>query len=959
MVPFKFADKTDLEKKSDLTLAGNMMDCGECHVGGGAMEYVPNKSLDARVSLRDIATADVNGGGPLTETDYTAFNYFIDTYDVDGDGDKNEAQYIDYAKTGVMEMDCFVCHLPGYKYEERTAALRKGKIDATRAIGAGIATENDLVWDSATGAPEGYGTTVNYDASIVTIDGTTGAVTIPSTWMGDNVAGKPDSVSCANCHMNEFSVDWKKRGDHWAPEGQYDFQYEVHYSLGCMGCHERTDGALTADGVSPYRRDPATYPQNYTLQGAGMLGHDPAKGNAPYSSLYNVNDKAAFKSCEDCHITGVADGRSYGAPNPTAAHEAAGLTAKIVQATSSTAGVPSISHIDLMDCSACHSRKAESYDWGNTGAPLIDATGTDAAGRLTDHENHYVIREDMTDQTSLAWYAGKLLRVNPSATMFWRDKNDFPYTGAAVVGIDANMDGTPGGVDALLQTQVLKTNLTNGWGSITEDHEGNVTPADFAERISALTTDIQAWTGQGTPAIRFSIFHVNFKDQHSVSPAAMAFGANGCTDCHDANAEFYNGGIDTTGTNNTMVYASGTAQRTPFTKVNGFSQPTDWHPGQMDKLGKRSIAIQVSTAATTWLNPATGLEEAAMTTRPVQRSENMYEATFMGAADYISGTYEGSAITFSGFEKGWLLMVEVKETATGTVKSYTKSIGADVTDLTGLMGQISTQFKDGSFGFVVAENTAGTGIKITAEPGYEFRLKGGVSNAQDFGLIGATYKATPWTGVDGNSYNGRADWVAYLNSITPEAAGIGIDPVAVIADSVPAEVEVGATVTLAADASVNTQGSFTYNWICNDTAEETLVGESVSKTFSKVGTWTVTLKVIDEEGKVAQVAKQVNVVVPAPAADIEISSPLPAGSVQSVSFNNLPAEYTKLYIIWGDGTKQYEYPVGSPASVNVDHKYLMYSKYFDGTNYNYKTLVYVYNGAVRVGIMQATLSIAP
>lgn len=954
-IPFDYGSEAEFVKKVDLSLAGNMMDCGECHVGGGMMEYIPYKDTapqtndyESRVPLREIATTGIWGFGgdpqvqtPVTASNYTAFNYFIDIYDVDGDGNRTEALYMDYAKTGVMDLDCLMCHLPGYKYDERRELLRKGKIDATRAIGAGLATDNGLTWPNGGAPPVGYGTTVIYDMSQLEVNGS-GNLRIPAEWMNENISATPDSTNCANCHMNEFSVDWKKRGDHWAPNGQYDFQYEVHYNFGCMGCHERKPTELQPDsGADEFT---SVWGGPYPEMGDGLLGHDPAKGDSQYSSLYNKNDKAAFKQCQDCHING-AGGREYGAPNPTAAHAAAGLTAKIAQGNTAD-GVAKVSHIDMMHCSTCHARKANSYNWGNTGNPLIDGTGGDHANRLTDHENQYVMKQDMTDNTSLAWYKGKIYRVSSSATMFWRDKNDTP-------ALDANFDGRPHGMDALLMTDVLAVNEANGWGSITEDHQGNVTPDDFAERISALNSYIEGKAGVagGTAKTKFSIFHVNFMNNHGVAPASMSWGVNGCTDCHDAASKFYNGTIDTIGDNNTMVYGDSTSQRVPFTKVNGFSQPTDWHPGQMDKFGVRSIALQISDTPTTY-DDGTG-PVAALTTRPVERSENLYEATFMGKADFAD-EYVGGAINLSGFEKGWLLMVEVQDEADGSVATYTKSVGTDVSDMTGLMGQLSSQFKDGSFGFVVALNANSDGLKITAEPGYNIRLKGGIDNAASFGLINAAYKTTPWTGVDGNAYAGRADWVSYLNSI--DETDLPAHATAEAAAFLTTEVNV--PVTLAANEAVNAGlPAVSYSWTCNDQADTVYQGAVIDKTFGSVGTYSCNLRVEDAYGDLHQAAVQVQVTAPAPLADIALVTPAqPAGSENVVTFSNLP-EHTMLYIIWGDGTREKVYDAA--ASVDVAHTFLMYSKYFDGSSYNYRTTVYVYNGSTRVDVKRDVLSIAP
>ncbi|RMF44381.1 MAG: PKD domain-containing protein, partial [Deltaproteobacteria bacterium] len=159
---FQFADVNDFKKKVDLSLAGNIMDCGECHVGGGAMEYVPFSDLTARIPLRELATTPGNGTqGALTSGNVTAFNYFIDVYDADADSNKTEALYIDYANAGVMEVDCFICHLDGYDYVKRREVLREARLDATRVVGAGIGTESDLPYGDT-----GFGTLVDYNANV-------------------------------------------------------------------------------------------------------------------------------------------------------------------------------------------------------------------------------------------------------------------------------------------------------------------------------------------------------------------------------------------------------------------------------------------------------------------------------------------------------------------------------------------------------------------------------------------------------------------------------------------------------------------------------------------------------------------------------------------------------------------------------------------------------------------------
>jgi len=898
----------------------------------------------------------------------------------------------------VMEMDCFMCHLPGYDYVGRRNLLRTGKLGNLATVGAGLAADAGLPYGA-----ENFGTTVAYDVNnpafefIGTgLDNTIKPIRLRANWADENLAGNPDSTNCAFCHMNEFSVDWKKRGDHWAPNGQYDFNYEVHYNIGCMGCHDRdTDDNLRWIGPST----------EYSVMAPGSLGHDPAKGKyAQYSGLYNKNDDVQFKDCVDCH-SGTTIGADYGAPNPDGAHAAAGLTAKIAQGANAMDGTMKVSHIDMMHCSTCHSRKINSYDWGNTGNPLIDATGDDHDGRLTDHESEYVAKPDMTDNTSLQWFNGKLRAVSPSATMFWRDKNDWPE--GTLGGLDANFDGRPNGMDALLMTDVLAVNeaqdttpndgIDDSWDAITYDTHGVVTPADFATRITALSNYIDAKAGTGTPAIKFSLFHVNFMNQHAVSPAAYAWGSGSfndpldpsddiapdvpgteyfCSDCHNSASNFYNGYVDTTGPS-TLTFAPGTAQRVPFTKVNGFSQATDWHPNQFDKFAKRTIAIQISNVLADC--DGDSLVGDCQTTRDVQKSENAYEATFMTTADFAPSYSSSAAIGFGGFEKGWQLWVEVQFAAETTVRSTTyaagstgsfiKAVSTNLTDVAGLISNLGTAMTGGSYGFTISaydvptaagpDGELGTaddlntgtndGITITGLNGNLVRLKPG--NAASFGLTSAAYKANPWTGIDGNDYTGRVAWTGYLDGITASGVGLGVDPQAVILQI--GSVTEGDTVTLTPDVALNTEGSFTYSWKVGnvDVPVADQATGVASYTFDTAGTYNVYLSVIDEEGKLATASTTVVVEAPAPLADIYYVDP------DQVMFQNLPASYTMLYINWGDGTTSRVTTLDNDGDELVPHSFISSPRKDMGTYYEYSVTVYVYDGRARVAVKVATVQV--
>jgi mono/diheme cytochrome c family protein len=216
MAPFKYASSAAFLAAIDNTIPGQMRDCGECHVGGGAMEYVPALQPQQRVPLRTLGdgsvAASVNGT-TVGSGDYTAFNYFIDQYGASGNG--SDATFTvmknDFSVTGVLEMDCFMCHLSGYSWEHRRDAIRVGKFDSSRAAGSGLGTAVT-------------GTTVDYDSSKVEADAN-GNLKLKAA-VAAGIVGTPLTENCGSCHSGREviengvphlakQVDWKKRGDQW------------------------------------------------------------------------------------------------------------------------------------------------------------------------------------------------------------------------------------------------------------------------------------------------------------------------------------------------------------------------------------------------------------------------------------------------------------------------------------------------------------------------------------------------------------------------------------------------------------------------------------------------------------------------------------------------------------------------------------------------------------------------
>ncbi|WP_224963142.1 PKD domain-containing protein [Geomonas subterranea] len=950
------------KQKVDNSNAGVMRDCAECHVGGGMNEYayanMPTAAYDpaARTSLRTFDFGSV----------VTAWNYFIDIFnpDVTKRGDVVKQ---DYAQTGVLEMDCLMCHQTGYDWAARKEAVRKGEFDASRAVGA------KLVNEVASGTQVFY----NYTAVKTNASGKL-YVDLSAT-----LNSKPQSTNCSSCHQSQYNVDWKKRGEQWL-EGQ-----EVHYSLGCMACHQRKDVTNPQVGTSG-------------LVSEAKLGLcDPAKGGASdFDAMWNKLDTVNFKQCSDCHEpTGTTTWPTYGAPNSENAHTAKGLNAKIAFDKN---GAPA-SHMDIMDCTACHISK--NFD----GGAMVDGTGADAEGRVALHDEPQVARDmNGTAGNALYWNNGKLYGANLLTSSFLRDMNGMD---AANFGLDGNNDGRNAGMDTLLQTHINDLNNAVGAKAVTMEKNADGSWVNEAEmtalyaRINGDSTGT-ASTGTGTypgglkqllgisdatndykVIPKMSFLMVPFKASHNIArTATMAWGKGGCSDCHGANKGFYNGaypilgnmsGVDTNGKNKFRFYSN---QVTTFTKVNGLADITDSHPSVVTKKGDRTVPVTLLTKFDgPYVPNASAVDN--QTLRNIDRSEVIYEGTFQTRDTAWYTTIAGSApaASCSGptspfycatptnivaqdavkskatSTKGWLLKVEVRpagDTNPNNITFRTAQLGKDnATAMAEVLAALPASFTTNS-DFTVTE--AGGALTITAAANKEIRISP-QTDSGPLGLKGKVYKADPIV-RGSNSYAGRDAYVTYLNGLTsPAAFGIGIAPVASInpiadasAIDLGVQVKQNADVALTAPAAQTNAGvevgNVTYAWT---TSDGTVVTNPASRTtatvkFATLGTKTITLKVTDEEGKVSQTSTNVDVIV----------APITIGwdGVNDVAtFTNLPVGTASVKIAWGDGFSTTKSGTAVVDPLTVRHLYST------GTA---KTIrFYCYNGTgAQIGYQQATIT---
>jgi hypothetical protein len=962
--PFNFTTAAVLQQKADLTALGNMNDCAECHVGGGAMEYIPKYIADGSVGSPLQGTADpaqriplrtAGTTGGILDTLVSSFNYLIDVFGPKGDGKGATYTAIknDFAQSGVLEMDCLVCHLKNYSWEERKSAVRARGFDASRVTGAGFGSYSTSATPSST---------VTYDpAKVVFANGAddAGGYKLAST-VTQNILAVPDSGNCASCHAatvkEKFQVEWKKRGDFWGGS-------EVHGGFGCMGCHERND--LTVNGAIDKTKVGTTGLANSANKKLSLC--DPAKGgDSGYDAQWNAMDKVAFKNCADCHLGTAGNGKTYGAPNPTTAHQNAGLLAKIAQkqydstGLMTSNGVANVSHLDIIDCTVCHSRKADAtvalYNADGTfknyttfkitGGAMVDGTGKDEEGRLATHDTTKVER-DMYDNYALYWNGGKLFLGNMLTSFFWRDMNTL---------YDANMDGRGPGLDPILQTHVAQLNPE----ALMKD--GIVDSTEIGTHITNIASGLPALNGNATdtPIIKLAALAVPFKWTHNIAPASQALGKN-CADCHDAGSTFLNKKIVVSPKTN-FTYSSG--QMVNFTKVNGLTQATDMHPNVVNKAGNRSVAVPIFTP--------TAAGNLSDDSQAVQRAAMIYEGTFTNQdrswkASAVTGStrsavgqanspWYDSANKTTG-SAGWVLKIQERDAGAATFVERSFSVSNNtLTNVDGLIAHMGGFAIN--YGFTIT-NGGSENLVITPKAGKEIRL----SPQTDVGPLGLTalWTGEPITGVNGTPYATRAAWLTYFNGITAAGSGIGINPVAAFHDTITTAT-VGTSVTFEAETPASA-GFFTYVWIFGDGTSSTVAGiKTVAKTYTTAGTYTVTLKVTDEEGKTDLVQKTV-MVSPATAV-VAVGTPVvtPATLVTAMPLNTLPA-HNKVYVSWGDGTSMTIFNPHTDATIDLSHKFSRISQYLVTPAapavpyYKYTTTVKYYNGSSLVQQTNLTVKV--
>jgi len=190
-------DASQLAKKTNLSPSEidkssffYVQNCGVCHPGGGFGEYDRDDHLYYNEETNKFGY-EFSGVSPLLDGDYTSYSM--------GDPDYGAP----WNKSGLSEADCLLCHLKGYQWKERAAALRGRFFREGSAAGAGWAKLN-LSQDEFE----------NPKADSIAID-----YTQKQAADFDNlhlqIVRKPPDEKCWSCHAVS---DGRMRGRQWSPE---------------------------------------------------------------------------------------------------------------------------------------------------------------------------------------------------------------------------------------------------------------------------------------------------------------------------------------------------------------------------------------------------------------------------------------------------------------------------------------------------------------------------------------------------------------------------------------------------------------------------------------------------------------------------------------------------------------------------------------------------------------------
>lgn len=471
------------EQLIDMTSYDFVNKCGVCHPGGGSLEY------DRNNQRYDEVMAD----GP-----------FSDGAKNDLEGDYYKAKW---QASGVIEADCFICHLPEYNNKTRVAQIQKLNYRYAALAGSGLGKVSGSVAGNEKVAVEYFREKFNADGTLE-----------------PNIVKEPRNTACLFCHAKP---GYKKRGADFRPRN------DVHLQAGmkCVDCHPA--GSMAVDDRIRERE-----------------AHQFGKGDDPSGLVRNDLDNT-MRDCNACHDTGY-----LGAPIAKHAWLPSIHFEKMACQTC---------HIPERNVKSVHYVASDVFNPGTKISPPGKYLWT-FYGPDMNYYNHYGDLEMMgyddkptfNFKPGLINYKGKIFPGNRVHSSFpaimtspteplhqprmsevykmWaaHRKDNTKYPQLASISDDSG-DGVfeinrPEEIDALIAA--VSQMLTD----INYPMEGKKVVWVMNDRVyesgnNYYTIPLELWE-----AAAFGNVH---KYSHDIKSAESALGINGCTDCHSYGASFF------------------------------------------------------------------------------------------------------------------------------------------------------------------------------------------------------------------------------------------------------------------------------------------------------------------------------------------------------------------------------------------------------------------------------------
>lgn len=470
----------DMTSQSFITIG-----CADCHPGGGPMEFDrEGKRYD--LWMKNPESGLVSGGENNLDGDY-----YKTTWD----------------RTGVLEADCLLCHLPEYNFGLRKKQLAAANYRWAPSAAAGIASVSGSIT-----AQESV--QVSYDSSKFNPDGT----------ISLHIVREPRNETCLQCHAKP---GWKKRG------ANFNSRTDVHLRAGlkCVDCHPAGQSA-----------------QDPRIKGNEI--HQFGKGDDPGGQARNDLDNTC-RSCEECHSTGY-----LGAPIATHSWLPPLHLDKIACQTC---------HIPERAVKSAQFQASDAFNPG----PRIPTKGKHLwtfYGPDMKYWNHYGELETMgyedkpTDpfRPALTVYKEKIYPVNRVHSAWpgieteggkglmqpkmsdiykmWIDHRSDPAKYPELSKIKDNTDDGAIEINAPEEIDALIAAVTQMLSNIKYPMTGKRVVWVMDNRVYSSGTQYREIPLHEWEASPYANVH---KYSHDVYPAKSALGSQGCTHCHAPQADFF------------------------------------------------------------------------------------------------------------------------------------------------------------------------------------------------------------------------------------------------------------------------------------------------------------------------------------------------------------------------------------------------------------------------------------